>query len=156
MGSAGAAVLPYIYPEIKLQQGARVALMPDHTKTGAKDGAMHVEITLCKMCAMSWLRRTMQAYEAAGQPITDWITRPMAKDKQNFVEAGLSSAEIANRTKLHMKAAGIYSGHTVHGTRRGSMQDAYERGKSLQQIGESAQIRTEAIVKRYLDPHRHV
>ena len=58
-----------------------------------------------------------------------------------------------------MKAASTFAGHTVHGSRRGSMQhdDAFVLGKSLEEVGgPPAQIGTESIVKRYLDPHRHL
>ena len=129
----GEAGLPYVYPDLKLGPGARLAFMPDRTKMGAKDGAMQVEITKDKCCAILWLRRNLTAYEAAGQPITDWITRPMARDKQKFQEAGLSSAEIASVVKQRMKAAGVCAGHTVHGSRRGSMHhDAHVVGSSIQ------------------------
>ena len=48
---AGAPGLRYIYPELLLQPGAWMALMPDHTEMDAKDGAMHVEITGNQSCA---------------------------------------------------------------------------------------------------------
>ena len=135
-----------------LQPDAKLALMPDSTKTGAKDGAMHVDLTDASYSAVPWLRRDIAAYEEAGQPITNWITRPLTRDKRSFQEMVLSSSVIAERRRLHWKAAGSDDGQTVHGSRRGSMQhDAYVLGKTLEEIAESAQIRTPAIVRRYLD-----
>lgn len=131
--------------------------MPDHTKTGAKDGPMYVDITCDAFCVASRLQELLAAHEAAAHPITNWITRVQARNKQGFEEKGMSSAEIANRVKQHMKAAGIYANHTVHGSRRGSMQhDVYVLGKSAEEAGRAAQIRTPEIVQRYLDPHRHL
>jgi glutamine amidotransferase PdxT len=99
----------------------------------------------------------LAAYESASLPITNWITRVQNRSKNGFVETGMSSAEIANRVKKHFKAVNLYVHHTVHGSRRGSMQhDVHVLGKSAAEAGEAAQIKTPAIVKRYLDPHRHL
>lgn len=130
--------------------------MPDHTKTGARDGPMQVDISCDAFCVASRLNELLAAHEAAACPITNWITRVQARSKVGFANKGMSSAEIANRVKKHFKAAGIFSNHTVHGSRRGSMQhDVYVLGKSSEEAGRAAQIRTPSIVQRYLDPHRH-
>ncbi len=131
--------------------------MPDHTKTGARDGPMQVEVTHDSFCVASRLAELFKAHEAASCPITNWITRVQARDKVSFTERGMSSAEIANRVKTHLKEAGIYANHTVHGSRRGSMQhDVFVLGKTAEDVGKAAQIRTPHIVQRYLDPHRHL
>ena len=110
---------------------------------------MQVDISYDVFCVASRLNEFLAAHEAAACPITNWITRVQARSKVGF-------AEIANRVKIHFKAAGIFSNHTVHGSRRGSMQhDVYVLGKSSEEAGRAAQIRTPSIVQRYLDPHRH-
>lgn len=136
--------------------GARMALQPDNTKTGAKDGPMIVEIRMDILCSMSWLAKLLQASESAKMPVTNYITRPQSRDKAGFSERPLTSAEVANRVRKHFTAAGLYKGQTVHGSRRGSMQhDVYKLGKTAEEAGNAAQIRTPAIVQRYLDPFRH-
>lgn len=131
--------------------------MPDHTKTGARDGPMQVQVTCDSLCVASRLNSLLAAHELMSLPITNWITRVQNKSKAGFEEKGMSSAEIANRVKKHMKGADVYDSHTVHGSRRGSMQhDVHIMGKSVEEVGAAAQIRTPQIVQRYLDPHRHM
>jgi hypothetical protein len=61
-----------------------------------------------------------------------------------------------NRLQKHMREAGIYAGHTIHGTRQGSMQHALQNGMSEEEISEKAQIRTPAITRLYLNPFAHL
>lgn len=154
--NAGNPGIAFIYPTMQLPIGARMALQPDNTKTGARDGPMSVEIRRDIICSMSWLGRLLQASEATKLLVTNYITRPQSRDKAGFLERCLTSAEVANRVRKHFMAAGLYLGQTVHGSRRGSMQhDVYKLGKSAEEAGQAAQIRTPAIVQRYLDPFRH-
>ena len=145
-----------IYPELQLPVGAMVCLMPDRTKTGAKDGPMSVIITKNPACSMSWLVKLMAACDGAGLPITNYLTRPQSKDKKHFLEQGLGSTIIANRVRQHLSDAKLYRGQTVHGSRRGSMQHAvHVLGQSAEDVARAAQIRTPAIAQRYLDRFRH-
>ena len=48
---AGAPGLHYIYPDLLLQPGAWMTLTPEHTKAGARNGPIHVEITGNQLCA---------------------------------------------------------------------------------------------------------
>lgn len=148
--------MPYIYPIVRLPNGARVCLQPDKTKTGARDGPMAVEIRRDVLCSISWLLKLLQYSEQLGQPVTNHVTRPQGKDKKSFLERWMSSSDVANRAKHHFAAAGLSKKYTVHGSRRGSMQHAvHVLGQSVEQVGAAAQIRTPGIVQRYLDPFRH-
>ena len=148
--------MPYIYPELRLPQGAVVCLMPDRTKTGARDGPMSVVVTKDILCSISWLGKLCALCDDAGLPITNHLTRPQSKDKKQFLEQGLSSTIVANRVRQHLADAKLYRGQTVHGSRRGSMQHAvHVLGHSPEDVAKAAQIRTPAITQRYLDRFRH-
>ena len=116
---------------------------------------MSVEIKGDELCSMSWLQKLLTLSLELGQPITNFLSRPLGKDKKSFRERRLTSAAIATITMQRFSAAGVLGKHTVHGSRRGSMQHAvYVLGRSAEQAGAAAQIRTPAIVQRYLDPFR--
>ena len=148
--------MPYIYPEMRLSYGAVVCLMPDRTKTGAKDGPMSVLVTKDLLCSISWLARLCKICDVVGMPITNYLTRPQSKDKRHFLEQGLGSTIVANRVRQHLADAKLYRGQTVHGSRRGSMQHAvHVLGQSPEDVAKAAQIRTPVITQRYLDRFRH-
>lgn len=117
---------------------------------------MTVEIRGDELCCMTWLQNVLALSLDLGQPVTNFLSRPLGKDKKSFIERRLTSAAVARVTLQHFSAAGIEGKHTVHGSRRGSMQHAvHVLGHSTEQAGAAAQIRTPAIVQRYLDPFRH-
>jgi hypothetical protein len=51
---------------------------------------------------------------------------------------------------------GLYEGESNHGFCRGMLEEAQRRGVSLDELSALGQIRTPAVLKRYLDPHRHL
>ena len=153
---AGQSAIPYLLPKLILPRGSKIHLQPDKTKTGAKDGPMSVEIRGDELCSITWLCSMMVLSLELGQPITNFLSRPLGKDKKSFLERKLTSAAVARITLQQFRGAGINGKHTVHGSRRGSMQHAvHVLGQSAEQAGAAAQIRTPAIVQRYLDPFRH-
>lgn len=119
--------------------------------------AMHVEILHIRLCCITWLQLLLTKSEEAGLPITNYLTRVQARDRQILQEKGVSSAELANRVKKHFEAADIYNGQSTQNSRRESMQhDVHNLSKSKQSLGEAAQIRTPGNVARYLDLFRHL
>ena len=76
--AAGENAVRLIYPQLQLAVGDTVAFVPDATKTGAKDGAMEIQFTGDSLCAIMWLHKALDAHERAGQPISNYITRPYA------------------------------------------------------------------------------
>ena len=153
---AGHSAIPYLQPKLSLPKGAKVHQQPDKTKTGARDGPMAVEIRGDKLCSMAWLQKAVALSSELGQPIINFLTRPLGKDKKSFMERGLTSAAVARVDMQYFSAAGIPGKHTVHGSERGSMQHAvHVLGQSAEQAGAAAQLRTPAIILRYLDPFRH-
>ena len=148
--------MAYLQPQLSLPKGAQVKLQPDKTKIGDRDGPMAVEITKDELCSMSWLERLIVLSLDVRRPITNFVTRPLGKDKKTFSESGLTSAAVIRVIAQHFSAGQISGKHTVHGSRRGSMQHAvHVLGQSAEQAGAAAQLRTPAIVQRYLDPFRH-
>jgi hypothetical protein len=136
---------------------AQVDWMPDMTKTGAKDGAMPTFFQGGSQCCLFQLVKCLTAHQAAGAPITNFLTRPLAPCRSVFAEKALTSAAIGVRFKQHLHGAGVYRGQTIHGTRRGSMQHAvHHRGWTADAAGQQAQIRTGRVVKTYLDRAGHI
>ena len=107
---AGQDALPYIYPELRLPHGAVVCLMPDRTKTGAKDGPMSVVVTMDLLCSISWLVKLFTLCDVAGMPMTNYLTRPQSKDKKQLLEQGLGSTLVANSVRQHLADAKLYRG----------------------------------------------
>lgn len=141
----------------KLPPRAEVDWMPDSTKTGARDGAMPTFYQGGPYCCITQLTRCLAAHTAAGHPITNFLTRPQAPSKDSFLEKALTSAITGARLKKHLQDAGVYRGQITHGTRRGSMQHAvYEKGWTSEAAGQQAQIRTDRVVKTYLDRAGHI
>ena len=73
----GQAAVPAIAPMQTLPTGSQLLLMPDTTKTGAKDGAMTATVTGNLMCPVDLLSKLLDAYSKRGHPVTNYITRPL-------------------------------------------------------------------------------
>ena len=153
--TSGAPGILQVYPVLLLPSGSKIALQPDSIKNGDRK-PLEVAIRHDILCSMTWLSILLKKSATYGQPVVNFLTRPQSRDKKGFIERAMTSSEIANRTKERLQAAQLYCGHTVHGSRRGSMQhDRYLLNKSVEEIGAAAGIKTAAIVHRYLDKFRH-
>ena len=138
-----------------LPVGSKIALQPDSIKNGDRK-PLEVDMRHDLLCSMTWLNVLLRKSAEYAQLITDFLTRPQSRVKEGFIERGMTSSEIANMTKEHLQAAQLYCGHTVHGSRRGSMQhDEYILNKLVEEVGDAARIKTASIVHRYLDRFRH-
>ena len=82
----GESALPYLVPEVKLPAGAILHLLPDTTKN-KKGGQCKIILTCDVLCFSSWLQMTVHHYAAAGQPITNIITRPLVVEP-NILQRG--------------------------------------------------------------------
>ncbi|KXZ42531.1 hypothetical protein GPECTOR_138g662 [Gonium pectorale] len=92
---------------------------------------------------------------AAGQPITDYVFRPLAPTRQHFREAPYSSNALNARVKLHLHSAGLYEGETNHSFRRGALQAGADRGMSVAELMRMGQITSASTLKRYIDPAKN-
>ena len=57
--------------------------------------------------------------------------------------------------RKHLEAVGLYGGESAHGFRRGPMQAAAAQGANRNDLGLQAQIKTAAVVERYISTTRH-
>ncbi len=152
---AGSA-LPYIVPELKLQPGAMLSYLPDHTKTGNADGPMQVQLRGDVLDSTSWLHRLLMESEAQGHPITNFIARPLASNKAHFLEHGITSSELASRANDRFADAKLEGHSRLHGARRGSIQHARViEGKPRHLVQEQAHIRSVDVMKIYESPEGH-
>jgi hypothetical protein len=76
------------------------------------------------LCSITQLGLCPAAHKVQHHPVTNFITRMLTPDRTGFAEKATSSNDLNTRVQNDMKEAGIYAGHTIHGSRRGSMQHA--------------------------------
>ena len=117
---AGESTVSYLYPLVKLAPNSKVHIIPDSTKN-KKGGHCSLTLSCDELCFASWLQLAIHSYHAAGQPITNFLTRPLLKGTKDFVEEAMSCSNTWARLTGQLKAQGIYTGQSVHSTRRGKM-----------------------------------
>ncbi|KAL0020901.1 hypothetical protein WJX77_008863 [Trebouxia sp. C0004] len=149
----GGSALPYLLPQLGMKTGAKLHLKPDHTKN-KKGGHCQITVTCDPLCFTSWLRPAVALYASAGRPITNFLTRPLDKGTQVNAEKGLTSNAIWARLTKYLKAYGMYTGQSVHSTRRGSM--IHQKNQMQATVSEVAQAAmcSERIAEYYTDVHR--
>ena len=152
----GDSALAYLVPN-KLPIGAMLHLLPDTTKN-KKGGHCIVTLTCDVLCMSTWLQLVVHYYVAAGQPITNFITRPLQVGTKLFTEMGMTCSAAWARLTKHLKAENMYPGQSVHSTKGGSMM---HRQQQLQHVIVQSDTQTaeaamcnEKNVKYFADPHR--
>lgn len=150
----GGSALPFLVPATTLAAGAVLHVLPDNTKN-KKGGHCPVTLTCDVLCFSTWLERATHHYAVAGQPITNFLTRPLQPgSKTLFAEKPMSSSNAWASLTKHLKALGIYTGQSVHSTRRGKMiHKQLNLHESHKQISEAAMC-NEQNAKYYTDIHR--
>ncbi len=100
----GENAVPYLVPESRLQAGAVLHLLPDTTKN-KKGGHCKITLTRDVMCFSTWFQMAVHHHAAAGQPITNYITRPLGVGTKQFAEnlLGTSQCHIRRQYSLSMK-----------------------------------------------------
>ena len=116
----GGSALPYLTPTNKLSAGSKLHLIPDHTKN-KKGGHCSITLTCDVLCFSTWLQLAVHHYSAAGQPITNHITRPLQVGSKVFAERAMSSSNACARLVKQLKELGMYQGQSDHSTRGGVM-----------------------------------
>ena len=152
---AGDSAVPYLVPVLKLQVGAILHLLPDTTKN-KKGGHCKITLTGDIMCFSTWLQQlqAMYHYIVAGQPITNFITRPLETGTKQFAEKPMTISNIWAQLTKALKELGMYTGQSVHSTRRGNMVHQQQHmHASYSEIGEAAMC-NEKNAKYYIDLHR--
>ena len=148
------SAVPFLTPEVKLQPGAQPHIMLDRTNN-KKGGHCTISLTCDLMCFSTWLALAIDANLAAGQPITNYIVRPLVKGTSTFAETFMKSDAIWHRLTKHLKDCDIYTGQSVHSSCRGKMMHINnQEGSGWEEAGEAAMILTKQVVLKYIDEHR--
>ena len=102
------------------QPGTMLLLLPDTTKN--KKGG-HSSVTLpCDILGLfSWLQLAVAQYAAAGQPSTNYLTRPLHVGTKTYTEKDMTCSNAWTRLTKYLKELGMYTGQSVHSTKGGSM-----------------------------------
>ena len=108
----GESAVPYLVPEVKLSAGPILYLLPDTTKN-KKGGHCKVTLSCDVLCFSSWLKMAVHHYAAAGQPITSFITRPLAVGTKRIAEKPMTSSNTWARLTQGLKALGMYTGQSA-------------------------------------------
>ena len=111
------SAVPYLTPLRKLQAGSVLHLLPDTTKN-KKGGHCKVVLSCDVMCFSTWLQLAVHHYAEAGQPITNFLTRPLSVGTKRFTEQLMTCSNAWARLTKHLKALDMYTGQSVHSTRR--------------------------------------
>ncbi len=107
------------------------------------------------MCFSTWLHLAIATHLAAGQPITNYIVRPLLKGTSTLAETPMGSGAIWHRLTKHLKDCNMYTGQSVHSSRRGKMMHMVNHeGAGWDEAGEAAMIQTKQVVLSYIDEHR--
>ena len=101
------------------------------------------------------MMKYLRARSAASMGVDSYIFSPSLRNGCGFATTAFSSSSIGERLHKHLVAGGLYLGESNHGYRRGRMQEYAAEGLQVSAIGKLAQIKTLAIVERYLDVSRH-
>ncbi len=92
---AGSSAISFLLPTMQLPPRAQLHFIPETTKN-RKGGHCNVTLTCDVLCCSSWLVLLYHARLAAGQPITNYITRPLNSSGNSsgkiFTEAPMSSS----------------------------------------------------------------
>ena len=91
----------------------------------------------------------------AGSASCEFLFNPLASDRSSFKNVPFTSTAVGKTVRNHLEAAGFYGGGSAHGFRRGAMQAAAAQGASRVDLGLQAQIKTAAVVERYISTTRH-
>lgn len=105
-------------------------------------------------CGVRRLRRYQSWLDEVGHPCTGAVFPNMAKAQGERTPLSIQAME--NRLSSTMRQHNLYGGETVHGFRRGLMQDLEDAGWAHADILQHVGILTPEVGERYLDRGRHL
>ncbi len=156
----GSSILPKLFPALTLQAGEEWLIKPMCSKTEkahvVQPRRVRVGATTPHMNPVFWVVSLLVTAAKAGQPITDYLFRPLAPDRQNFRNAPLESSALKHAFKKRFADAGVLEGQTPYGIRRGVIQAGVAAGRSQEEVMAQAHMLTPGVFKRYTDPLRHL
>jgi hypothetical protein len=108
------------------------------------------------LCPVRRLHELLADAAVTGQPIRQYLCRPLSADRTTFLEQPLTVAAFEEDVAAHFEAAGVEYHATLHGSRRGSLQAGAAQGMSLAEIGRMGQIKTPRVQVMYVAADRHL
>ena len=146
-------------PTFEIVPGMQYQLAPAGTKTvhSRRAGVIRLAAEGAgreHFCFLRWMQQLERDYNVGGVSESEYMLRPEARNHVGFKDAAMDSSALNSRFKTLLEEVGEYSGETLHGIRRGTMQADFAAGKSVEEIGERALQVTPAVTKLYLDTSR--
>eukprot|EP00884_Botryococcus_braunii_P013002 jgi/Botrbrau1/21702/Bobra.43_1s0098.1 len=146
---------PYLNPTLQIPLGAAVLFKAIELKHNLHPEVMIITRRDGSLCPIRRLHTLLAQSAVLGHPVTQFLCRPLAANKNQFLERSLSVAAFEDDIDTHFIAANIPDHATLHGSRRGALLHHDQQGQSLEALGLLAQIKTPSVTKRYIDPTRH-
>jgi hypothetical protein len=139
-----------------MKKGDVLHFRPTELKHNLQPNDMVVAYQGGVLCPLTRLQRLLVQSFMQGQPITGYLCRPLTANKQSFEESNLTVSAFEEDVALHFSAAGVPYHATLHGSRRGSLQEVYQQDQSLEAVGERGQIKTQRVRELYVNPKGHL
>ena len=106
------------------------------------------------MCFSSWFQLAVHHYAAVGQPITNFITKPLSVGTKQFAEKLVTSSNTWAQLIQGLKVLDVYTGQSVHSTRRVSMIHKQQHMHATHEKIGAAAMCNEKNAKYNTDVHR--
>ncbi len=154
----GHSLFPHLVA-MEVSAGLPYQIAPKGTKKVQRNraGVILLEAESEEKKALCLLRRMQQhtrSCMAAGVVESKYILRAETRDHSNLKLEGLSSSIMNKRMQSLLQKHSLFEGETLHGIRRGSMQQAAAEGKTVEEIGAKALQKTREVTVAYLDTSR--
>ena len=101
-------------------------------------GHCKVFLTRDVMCFSTWLQMAVHHHADAGQPITNYITRPLGVGTKQFAEKPMIASNAWARLTKCLKALDMYTGQCPQHKERQHDSQAAAAAESHKEIGEAA------------------
>ena len=107
------------------------------------------------LSSAAWIAALLAESNAIGQRIDHFLFRSKARKGQLFQEVPMESNAINSRLKYHLETHGLYTGQSVHGSKRGRCQFEQAKGASMQDLLDLSLTNTASVMQRYLNKRAH-
>jgi hypothetical protein len=121
-----------LLPFLKLEVGEQLAFKPTSLKHNLYPERMIVTYTGGVLCPVRRLHDNLADAAATGQPIQQYLCRPLSADRATFLEQPLTVAAFEEDESAHFEAAGVEYHATLHGSRRDPFRKALHKARLWQ------------------------
>ena len=151
-----------LFPQIivmEITAGFPYQIAPKGTKMVQRNRAGVIWLTAEKeerkaLCLLRRLQQHFRSCLAAGVSESKFIVRAETSNHYDLKAEGLSSGAMNKRMQFLLKKHNLFEGETLHGIRRGSIQQAVADGKGIDEVGAHALQKTREVTRLYLDTSR--